>query len=174
MKGLTLTEVLIVIVLLAVTMLAVFAVMDVGRRAWFAGDVSTELRREIINVFTTMDRELKETRPAQQSLTSGSTSATLTFKVPQDRNGDGTVLDASGNIEWSDNMTYALNGDNEITRTVAGITPVTTVIARDIVNLQFSRPLSTINLLVIDIAAQKESQGRVAQDGGELKIKMRN
>ena len=175
MRGFTLVEILISFAILVLVMLAIFSVMDIGRNAWFLGDVSTQVRHEIINAFTNMDRELKETRPSQQSLSIGTTSAQLTFKIPQDGNGDGTVLDVNGNIEWSDDITYALNGAHELTRTVSGVPPVTSVLARDIVNVQFSRPLSTINLLVIDITAQKASSaGRIVQDSGEIKIKMRN
>ena len=165
-------EIIFAVAIFLLLILAIFAVMDVGRGAWFSGDVSVQLRQEIIRAFTTMERELKETRPAKISLTIGNSSPSLTFQIPQDNNNDGTILDSFGNIEWSGNIAYTLNGANEITRTASG---VTSVLARNIVNLQFSRPVSPVNLLQIDITAQKVSvQGRTGQDSGQITIKMRN
>lgn len=172
MKGFTLIEVLFGVAIFLILILAIFAVMNVGIGAWFTGDVSVELRQEIIKAFTAMEKELKETRPAQISLTIGTSSPSLTFKIPQDNNNDGTILDSFGNIEWSGNITYALNGANEITRTASG---VTSVLAHNVVNLQFSRPTSPVNLLQIDITARKVSaQGKTVQDAGQIMIKMRN
>ena len=172
MKGFTLIEVLFGVAIFLILILAIFAVMNVGIGAWFTGDVSVELRQEIIRAFTAMEKELKETRPAQISLTIGTSSPSLTFKIPQDNNNDGTILDSFGNIEWSGNITYALNGANEITRTASG---VTSVLAHNVVNLQFSRPTSPVNLLQIDITARKVSaQGKTVQDAGQIMIKMRN
>ena len=172
MKGLTFIEILVSVSIFLILMFAVFAVMDVGRGAWFSGDASTQLRQEIIKAFTRMERELKATRASQINLTIGTSGPSLTFRVPQDNNGDGTVLDSLGNVEWSGNITYALSNANEITRTASG---VTSVLARDIVNLQFSRPTSPVNLLQVDIAAQKTSAARrIIRETGEITVKMRN
>jgi len=172
MKGFTLIEVMVGVVILLLLILAAFAVMDVGRGAWFTGDVSVALRQEVIKAFARMERELNGTRPAQISLRIGTSSPSLTFEIPQDINGDGTILDAQGNVEWSGNIVYALNGSNQITRTASG---KTSVLANNIVNLQFSRPASPVNLLQIDITAQKvSSTGRTVQDAGQIIIKMRN
>ncbi len=172
MKGFTLIEILFGVGIFLILILAIFAVMNVGTGAWFIGDVSVQLRQEIIKAFTTMEKELKVTRPSQISLTSGNSSSSLTFKMPHDNNNDGIILDSFGNIEWSGNITYELNGANEITRTASG---VTSVLARNFVNLQFTRPTSPVNLLQIDITARKVSaQGRTVQDTGQIMIKMRN
>jgi len=172
MKGFTLVEILVVTIIFLILVFGIFAVMNVGRSAWLTGDVSVELRQEIIKAFMTMERELKETRPAQISLSIGSSSASLTFKIPRDNNGDGTVLDAFGNIEWSGDIKYALNVNNQIIRTTSN---TTSILANDIIRLQFSRPTSPLNLLQIDITAQKTSAtGRIFQDTGQIIIKMRN
>jgi len=172
MKGFTLVEILIAVSIFLILIFALFAVMDVGRGIWFTGDVSVELRQEIIKAFMTMEKELKETRPAQISLTSGSSSSSLTFKIPQDNDGDGTILNSAGNIEWSGDITYTLNANNQITRVASG---VTTIIANNILTLLFTRPSSPDDLLRIDITARKVSAiGRVGQDSGQIIIKMRN
>jgi Tfp pilus assembly protein PilV len=173
MKGLTLVETLVAVSIFLILILAVFAVMDVGRSTWSTGDVSVELRQEIIKAFMTMERELKETRPTQQSVPNdGLPYTSITFRVPQDNDNDTTILDSAGNIEWSGNIVYALNGNNQITRTASG---VTTILANNIVTLQFTRPTTPGNLLQIDITARKVSAlRRTLQDTGQIIIKMRN
>ena len=171
-KGFTLLEMLVAVAIFLIAILALFAIMDMGRSSWFTGDTSAQLRQEVIRALTVMEKEIKETRPAQVSLTAGANSASLKFKIPHDNDGNGTVLDASGNIEWSAEITYALNGAGEITRTSSG---TTTILAHNIVNLQFVRPLSPVNILQIDIAARKSTvMGKVMQDLDRAIVKMRN
>ncbi len=172
MKGFTLVEILVVTAILVALMFGAFQVMETGRFSWLSGDASVEIRQDIIQAFMWMERELKETRPAQISLGSGTTSASLTFNMPQDNDSDGTVLDSSGNVEWSEDIIYALNGSGEITRTVSG---VTVVIAKNVTNLEFSRPVSPVDILQIDITASKNfAVGKTMQESGQLIIKMRN
>jgi type II secretory pathway component PulJ len=172
MKGFTLIEVIFSIGIFLMLILAVFAIMGVGRGAWFTGDTSVALRQEMLKTFMRMEKELKETRPSQINLAAGNTSTSLTFTVPHDNDNDGTVLDSLGRVEWSGNITYARNGANQITRTASG---VTTVLANNIISLQFSRPASPLNLLQIDVTAQKKAAtGRTAQDSEQILIKMRN
>jgi prepilin-type N-terminal cleavage/methylation domain-containing protein len=172
MKGFTLVEILVAVSIFLILVLAVFAVMDVGRGAWITGNASVELRQEIIKAFMRMESELKETRPAQIDLPIDSSNPSLTFRVPQDNDGDLTILNSAGNVEWSGNITYALNAFNQITRTASG---VTTIIANNILALVFTRPASPDDLLQIDINAQKVSAtGKVTRDSGQITIKMRN
>ncbi len=172
MKGFSLIEIIIASCIFIILILAIFQTMDIGRSLWFTADVSTELRQEIIKAFTIMERELKETRPSQTSLQISSNSNVLTFRMPQDNNGDGTILDVNGNIEWSANITYARNGANQITRTDA---VGTTTLANNITNLLFTRPASPTNIVQIDITANKTTNlRRQVQDTGWLQIEMRN
>lgn len=172
MKGFSLTELLISVSILVILIFASFAAMNTGRSAWLTADESVQLRQEIIKIFMRMEKELKETRPAQTSLTIGSSSPSLTFKMPQDNNGDGTVLDAFANVEWSGDITYARNGNNQITRTASGSTDV---LANNVVSLLFTRPTSPTNILQIDITVRKTTvTGRQLQDIGQIMIKMRN
>jgi len=172
MKAFTLIELLFVSIIFTLLIIGVFQVMDVGRGAWFTGDAAIELRQEIIKTFMKMERELKETRPAQISLGSGTQGASLTFKIPQDIDGDGTILDSSGNIEWSANIVYALNGSNQITRTTSG---ATTIISNDVTALLFTRPSTPVDILQIDVSVSKATAtNKILQDSGEISVKMRN
>jgi len=173
MKGLTLTEMLIASTIFTLLALGTFQVMDIGRGAWFTGDTSVELRQEIIKAFSRMERELKETRPAQITLGSGTQAASLTFKTPQDNDANGTILDSLGNIEWSPNIVYALNGSGQITRTTTA--GVTTILANNVITLLFTRPVTPLNILQIEIIVRKTSPtNKILQDSGIILIKMRN
>ncbi len=172
-KGFTLIEIIVACAIFLILMLGVFQVMDIGRSAWHSGDVSVELRREIIRAFTRMERDLKETRASETSLSSGASSPTLTFKIPQDNDNDSTVLDSAGSVEWSGNITYSLNGSNQIIR--ADPWGATSVLANNVTVLQFTRPLSLVDILQIDITVSKVSAiGGQMQDSGQILIKMRN
>jgi len=183
-KGFTIIEVLVSAVVISLLILAAFAVLDVGRGSWFNSDVRTELRKEIIRAFMAMERELRETRPvsggpsARISLNYGETSSSISFQIPQDIDGDGMILDVLGEIEWSGNITYSLNGNNEIIRTAPNGTTVLAA-TRSITGLEFSRHRAPDDLpndlLIINITAQRVSIiGRLAIETGQLIVRMRN
>lgn len=184
-KGFTIIEVLVSAVIVSILILAAFAVLDIGRGSWLSGDVHSELRKEMIRAFMAMERELRETRPvsggpsARINLNYGESSNSITFQIPQDSNdSDTTILDPLGDIEWSGNITYSLNGNNEIIRTAPD--GATRVLARGVANLEFSRfraPPDDLpnDLLIINITGQKASgAGKVATETGQLIIRMRN
>lgn len=171
--GFTLMETLVVVSIFLILTLAAYTVVDVGTKTWFINGASSGLRQEIIRAFMRMGREIKGTNPGQVSLSIGNSNSTFIFKVPQDRDMDGTNLDSEGNIEWSDDITYALDlGAKRITRTALN---VTAALANDIVDLRFSRPVASSSRLQIDITARKTfATGREIQEAGQIIIKMRN
>jgi prepilin-type N-terminal cleavage/methylation domain-containing protein len=172
MKGFTLIEVIVALSIFTLMILAIFGMMDMGRSSWFTGNLAVEIRQEIIKPFMTMEKELRETASSQMNLANGSNSGSITFRMPQDNDGDGDVLDALGNIEWSGDVTYALNANSQITRTVSG---AVSVLANNIVSLRFTRPVTPVDILQIDITSRKTSAlGRQMQETGQIKIKMRN
>jgi len=121
-----------------------------------------------------MVRELRQTAPAQISLTEGASGSSITFKKPQDDDlpPDGVVVDNIGNIEWGQNIVYARDGAGQLTRTSGGIT---SVIAPNIATLQFSRPVGEDALIQIDITVQRtDAQGNLYQDAEQAIVKMRN
>lgn len=172
MRGFTVIEI-IVAVSIALLLVAVgLSITIASREAWFTSDASVSMRQEIMKAFMQMEKELKETRPAQTNLNVGGASASISFKIPQDNDLDGTILNAGGNVEWSGDIAYGLNADGQITRTDAG---GTTVLANNITALQFTRPASDPKLLRIDVTAQKLTIAqRTMQDTEQLIIKMRN
>ena len=169
MKALTLVEMLVATVIMTIIIAALFIAMNAGQRAWFGGDTSVELRAQTIGAITVMDKELSETRPSRTNLNIGGQGNTVTFSIPHDNNGDGSVVDAAGNIEWSPNITYSFNA-NQIIRTSGG---VIRVLAVGITSLRFTRTQDKI--MQVDITAQRTTHdGRILQDTEQAIIKMRN
>ena len=176
-KGFTIVEVLVSAVVISILITAAFSVLNIGRGSWFTGDVRADLRKEMIRAFMSIERELRETRPSQQSVPFGESRTSITFKIPQDSaDADTTILDSLGNIEWSGSIIYSRNGSNEIIRTdpLGG----TRVLARGNSSLGFSRnrtPALPQDLLIVNITAQKASQvGKVTSETGQLILRMRN
>jgi len=172
MRGLTIVESLISVLILAVIMIGLGFAVVAGRGVVATTDIPTQLRQNVIFAVSYMVRELRQTAPEKTNLTIGSSSNAIAFKVPRDNNGDGSVVDNSGNIEWSADIIYARNGAGQLTRTSGGITKI---IAPNIAILQFSRPVAEDSLIQIDITARKaDQQGRWLQDSEQAILKMRN
>ena len=168
MKGLTLVEVLVTSVVLAILIVALFLVLNIGQRSWIQGDTNIQLQQEIARGLTVMAKELKETAPKKVRIA----ASTITFNVPQDLNGDGNVVDVDGYIEWSPDIIYSLNGSNQITRTFNG---ATSIIANNISVLQFSFVQDEDAVIQVNVTASKISNaGRLVQDTGQTIIKVRN
>ena len=172
MKGLTVFEVLISILIFSIIALGLSSAVVAGKNALLVSDIPTQLRQNLLFALTPMVRELRQTAPAKINLGEGASSNSITLKIPHDNNSDGVVVDNAGNIEWSGNITYARNGAGQLTRTYAG---VTSVVAPNIATLQFSRPVGEDALMQIDITVQKaDAQGTLYQDTDQAVIKMRN
>ena len=168
--GFTLVEIMVVVCLGVAIMLAVFAAMDSGRNAWLTGQAAVELRQEMLRASIRMESELRATAPAQQSLTAGASSPTLTFRLPRINATTGLVLNTTDRIEWSGTVTYSLNPGGQIIRNAGG---ANSVLANNITNLTFSRPAA--NILLVNMTAGKRAYNRRQMQGyGSIQIKMRN
>ena len=171
MRGLTLVEIMVTSVVLAILIMALFLVLSIGQRSWLSADVSIQLRQEIARSIIVMSQELSETSPAKINITLNGSANSITFKIPQDINGDGYFVTAAGDIEWSPNRTYSINASNRIQRVVSG--GATSIIANNITGLQFTRIQDKI--VRIDVTASKTSNiGKLVQDSGQVIVKLRN
>ncbi|MGA2775638.1 MAG: prepilin-type N-terminal cleavage/methylation domain-containing protein [Candidatus Omnitrophota bacterium] len=170
MRAFTLIETLVSLLIFTVIAMGIFLVVSVAQRSWFTGDTAVEVRQQIIIALITINRELSETASAQTNLTAATPKSSITFRIPHDNNGDGSVVDVSGNIEWSDPITYSCDASGNLTRTYEG---VTSIMAHDISSLQFTNTQS--RLIQVDITAQKtDDTGKLTQDVEQAVIKMRN
>ena len=172
MKGLTIFEVLVAVLVFSIIAMALGYAVVAGKSALLISDLPTQLRQNVLFAIMPMVRELRQTAPAKINLGEGASSNSVTFKIPHDNNADGVVVDNIGNIEWGGNITYARNGAGQLTRT-SGV--VTSVIAPNIATLQFSRPTGEDALIQIDLIVQKaDALGRLYQDTEQAIVKMRN
>lgn len=178
MRGFTLIEILVATFIFSLIFIAVFMVLAGGKASFFTGDAAIEIHQEIRKVLLTMDKELRQSRSAVISGVPADDKFydarifPLTFKIPEDLDSDGDVIDASGNIEWSGDITYSLNANNQIIRMTS---TSTSVIANSISNLQFMRASGNPDIVQINISTQKTTNlGRTLNDTFTYLIKMRN
>ena len=156
MRGFSLVEILITVLLFSLVFMASFAVLTAGKNSWYTGDVEVEINQEIRKGLLTMNRQLRQSRSSVITgvFPDGNYYNSITFKIPEDIDADGDVIDALGNMEWSDDITYSLNARNQIIRTLSGNT---TILANYISNLQFRRPAGSPDVIQIYVTAQKET-----------------
>ena len=176
MKGLTLVELMIVLLIFSIILGAIFAIMNVSRTSWQTGNVQVEMQQETRKG---MDRMLSELRQSGQTVitgvpANGASYSSVTFQIPEDSDSDGDVTDGSGNIEWSAQITYSLGGldGEQLLRASGGSS---TVLANKITSLQFSRAAGTPNILEISLQAQKNTaQGTTIQSTVNSQVNLRN
>lgn len=115
-------------------------------------DVSYELRRGV----DAMSQELASSRDDQLDVPAdGNWYNSLTFRLPVDLNGDGTVLDTAGALEWSANpITYSLGGisGDQIVRTNG---TQLRVLTNGVQALQFRRMSATPDQVEILVTVQR-------------------
>ena len=175
-KGFTLVEVLVTLVIFSIIYMAVIMCLSTGRTSFYTGDTKIAVQQEIRKAFLVMNQELRQSRPSLivGVPADGNNYSTITFNIPADADGDEDVIDDdSGNVEWSENITYTLNGNNQITRTTASTGA--TIIANNITNLQFRRLATSPNIIQISVNCQKATVlGRNLSDTILSSVTMRN
>lgn len=184
-NGFTLVEMLVVLAIFAVIAAAVAMSLFSAQRTWGTGTGQAVLTAELRRALDTMSRELVESRPAQikspAARTDGRWDPQIIFQVPQDRNGDGSVLDANGEIaEWSNDITYARGRSNSCARTAVndpGLLPRTfvTTLANHITALQFRRQEATADVVEIQMTASTITElGEIMSRTMGTRVKLRN
>jgi type II secretory pathway pseudopilin PulG len=99
-----------------------------GIQSWEVGITQADLQAQARPAMDKMLRELKNaTRtdagiPSPQlSIPAAPDNNSITFYLPQDQDGDGTIIDATGNIEWNTDNPIKYQRDaslNQLIRTV--------------------------------------------------------
>ena len=171
MKGFTLVELMIVMLIFSIILGAMFAVMNMGKASWHSGDTQIQVQQEARKG---MDRIVKELRQTGTSTIigvppDGNLYNTITFRIPDE---DG--IDANGNIEWGNQIAYSLGGLNgqQLLRTEGeGLE----VLANRVVNLQFRRQATTPNIVEITLQSQKTTiPGHLISATLNSQIRVRN
>jgi len=167
MRGITLIEILLTVLIFSFIAAAIFLVLGIGKASWYTGDVETVLSQDIRRALTVMNSQLRQ---SSSSVISGVPAndnyyAAITFKLPEG------IAD-NGSIIWSENINYSLNVNHQIISLKSG---ASSILANNINSLQFRRPSGNPDIIEIYITAQKNTiQGRSLQDSITSSVKMRN
>lgn len=182
-RGFTLVEVLIVCLMASIMALAFAVVLRMGARTWISRENQMTLSLELRRGLQSMVRELAQTGTAQLEVPGvGAMPAdnnfynTVRFRLPEDTDGNGSVLDGTGNVEWSANqIAYALGGvdGQQIQRTQGANV---TVLANKVTALQFRRLTATPQILELSLTVQTGgSTGNFLQQVTHTtRVRMRN
>lgn len=150
-RGITLVEVLIASSVMIVMCLALGTLMRWGMLFWKSSQTHLAVSMELRRGMQAMARELTQTRADQVQLAPADNAwyPSIRFAVPQDLNGDGTVLDNAGLLEWNPSpITYSRGGlDNLQIRRTQGVTAADTGVG--VMDLAFRR--SAANPSVVEI-----------------------
>ena len=175
-RGFTFMEIMIVSAIVAGIFLVLAAVVRMSQQSLQVQHntmtVSHELRRGIQE----MSRDLAEASANVVSIPAdGRWYPTITYQIPQDLDLNGTVLNALGNVEWSQPVTLALGGAgaNQVQRTQGGNTRV---VSYGVTKLQFRRQALTPQVVEMDLTVQRGATtgGFIQQSNLTSRIRLRN
>lgn len=184
--GFSLAELLVVVALFSVLAAGIVLTIFSAQRSWTVGSGQTVLTLELRRALDQMGRELAESQPAQvqQPAANGQWSNAIVFRIPQDRNGDGSVLDANGSIaEWSNLITYQFqpggraNNCSRIAVNDPGLQPRTfnSTLANHVTDVRFRRQAATSDIVEIQMTASTISEmGQVFSRDMGTRVKLRN
>ena len=176
--GLTLIELMVVILIFLIISAAIFGVLSVGRQSWRTGSTQVELQQETRKA---MDWMIKEIR--QSGLDYGPKYAGQVIGLAADDNFHNTITfrksegwdNTNAWIDWGNQVTYLLGGLNgeQLLRTSGGST---IILANKVVSLQFKRPSATPKVVEISLQAQKDAMpgGRTMQSTLNSQVTLRN
>lgn len=154
-KGFTLIEMMVVLAIFLIIGTAMFATLHMGRKSWQMGDIQVEIQQEVRRGMSSMVKELRQSWPAVivGLPTGGIPYDAITFRIPEDIDNDGDVIDAHGNIESGSQITYSLVSE-QLLRSKVGVPA--RVLANNIQSLQFTRSGSG-GKIAITLIAEKDT-----------------
>ena len=153
-RGYSLPEMLVAMGIMSGMASVVFATLRVGYDFLDAAEAHMAVSQELSRSIDAMSRELAASQTSTLSVPiQDAWSSSVTFQVPQDMNGDISVLDALGNTEWSNPVTYSLGGNGtQIQRAQA---TTRRVVANGVTALQFRRQTSNPTILEMTVTVQR-------------------
>ncbi|HNX81876.1 MAG TPA: prepilin-type N-terminal cleavage/methylation domain-containing protein [Candidatus Omnitrophota bacterium] len=165
-RGFTLVEVLIASAISIIVLASIYSSYRAGLDLWENAENTVDLESQARRAMTSMVSELRNaTRTSTQnpspnaSITSGPNLKQMDFVLPEDKNGDGYITDASGAVEWatSNHIQYKfIPGQKYLRRQEQGDLQV---LAYDVSNVQFfditSDPTLSLNEIRIVLTLTK-------------------
>ncbi len=147
-KGLSLVELMVVLLLVAVIGSALFAVLSTGRTSWYSADTQISIQHELRKPMQQICDDLRQSSASKVSLPAdGNTYNSVTFFVSEGASGMGA-------INWSSNaITYTLSSGQVVRQVGAD----SRILANNITALSFSRLPASSGIVRINLTAQKQS-----------------
>ena len=148
-SGWTLVEMMVVTSLLTVIMGVIISMLFLGQNTFSTGSSQMVLGVETRRAIESMTREVAETRSDPAWLTfppaDGRQYTRVTFALPQDRDGDGTVfLQGTTQLEPPAQLiTYQIGGANR-NQLIRDDGVSQTVLANQVTDVQFRRPTAGV------------------------------
>ena len=143
-RGFTLVEALVASSIFLVILSIMYGIYASGLDIWGTGRYKAELQAAARLALERMVSELRQTtRTSTQNpspnltIPSVPNNKQVLFYLPQDKNGDGYITDANGNVEWDTNSQIRYRyvpGQKELRRDVGG---EHIVLAQDVLDVQF-------------------------------------
>jgi prepilin-type N-terminal cleavage/methylation domain-containing protein len=140
-RAFTITELMVVTLIFAIFLMALFALLRGGRRLWQTDSVLGEIQAKARNGMEFMSKELQGAKIVSPDI--GTSASALTFQLPA------SVV--SGDITWSSNIQYSVNASSQLIRSKSGESDK--VIANNVYSATFNRPNS--DSVTISLTLQK-------------------
>ncbi len=182
-RGLTLVEILVAVGVLGIVTLAVVAFLGSTQSTWAEGSGQAILSAQLRRAMDGMTRDLVKCPVSQidQPDADGEWAETIVFRVPQDGDGDGSVLDENGSIvEWSPWTRILWNEETSglQERVATGLQEplfTTRVLASRITDLQVRRQVATPDVIEIRLTAGTTLEnGRIISRTTQSRVYLRN
>jgi len=181
-RAVTLVEFIVAVAIFALVATGLLLTLNYTRGSMELVKIATSLEEEMQNALYTMASELRQTRNSKIAVgpvnADGVWYDTIRFSIPWDINGDGNVVSATGELEWSDQgtsnwtVTYALSGFQLLRTSGDGRNPV---LASHITAVSFRRQAGTPGLVDITLTGQMTTYlNRTIQISLTNSVEMRN
>jgi prepilin-type N-terminal cleavage/methylation domain-containing protein len=185
-SGFTLIEILIASAISTVAITMIYAVYMSGNDLWETKRYQTDIQAAARMALNEMTTELKEaTKTSSQnpspnlSIPSVPNNKHITFCLPGDKDGDGLITDANGQIEWitNNNIQYQyIPGQKQLRRLEGGDQRV---LANDVTDVQFidngiDGSLYLTELKIILTISKTTPRGRTLSITQSARVKLRN
>ena len=165
-KGFTLLEAMVVLLISTVIIAALFMTMTSGRSSWSTADTEISLQQDLRKAIVTMGQELRDSGNAHIScLANGTPQSSISFNVSQG-------VDGTGNMIWSTIPVNYSVISGQLVRTENGNSEI---LANNITSLAFVRTASAVNIVRINLTAQRTTQfSRLINASSNTAVMLRN
>ena len=175
-NGFSLAEMLAVVAIFGIIAVAISAALSAVQQTWVSGSSQAVATAEVRRALARISRELVESRASeiQRPAADDQWDTVALFRIPEDQDGDGSVLNANGIVsEWSGWIAYGQGTDNSLLRAVDGTT--TDTLANSISAVAFRRRAAAPDVMEIRLTASTlTASGRQFDHTVESRIKVRN